>query len=135
MSYKTNLNILNQEGSEIDTFIKSSFFQNASEQQKLNAFRTKQHLMPKIKNMKIVECEKCDPDDAINYFEVYKQLCRLNKEISYESGLKPFNLHIVNILTPKFKFKNVVVLQPSTKVQVKRNIQKYLCIYFEKGEK
>lgn len=26
MSYKTNLNILNQEGSEIDTFIKSSFF-------------------------------------------------------------------------------------------------------------
>ena len=41
LTYKTNLNVLNQEGQEIDALIKNSFFSDASEQQKINAFTNK----------------------------------------------------------------------------------------------
>lgn len=48
LTYKTNLNVLNQEGQEIDHIIKNSFFQNATEQQKANAIQTRSKIQPKI---------------------------------------------------------------------------------------
>ena len=48
MSYKTNLNILNSEGSGIESLIKNSFFSNATEQQRIAAFATRNQLLPKI---------------------------------------------------------------------------------------
>jgi ATP-dependent RNA helicase DOB1 len=60
MSYKTNLNILNQEGQEIDQLIKCSFFSNATEQQKMNAFKQKQVLLPKLNQLRAIDCSECN---------------------------------------------------------------------------
>ena len=49
------------------------------------------------------------------------------------SGLKPFPLHVVNILTPKYHLKDVVVLKQlmETKNSGQKNKDKYLCLYLE----
>jgi len=49
------------------------------------------------------------------------------------SGLKPFPLHVVNILTPKYHFKDVIVLKQlmETKNSGGKNKDKYLCLYLE----
>jgi len=134
MSYKTNLNILNQEGAEIDSLIKSSFFSNASEQQKMNAFKQKQLLVPQINRLRVVECAECATDAMGALFAMYKRLCHLNQEVSVESNLKPFNMHIVNVFNPSHKFHDVVVLQPMAHVKLgaKKTTSQFLCVYLEK---
>lgn len=37
LSYNTNLNILNQDGQDIDSLIKNSFFSDANEKKKIKA--------------------------------------------------------------------------------------------------
>ena len=65
MTYKTNLNILGSESQEIDSLIKSSFFSNTTEQQKIQAFQRKKQLEPRIEQMKDFKCEHC-PNEAIS---------------------------------------------------------------------
>lgn len=78
MSYKTNLNIINQEGQEIDSLIKNSFFSNASEQQKILAFTNKKTLVPKIEALRDIECHLGVPDVVREYFLLFKQVGKLN---------------------------------------------------------
>lgn len=39
LTYKTNLNVLNSDGQDIDSFIENSFFSNASEQKRIQAIK------------------------------------------------------------------------------------------------
>jgi len=39
LTYKTNLNVLNSDGQDIDSFIENSFFSNTSEQKRIQAIK------------------------------------------------------------------------------------------------
>ena len=48
LTYKTNLNVLNSDGQDIDSFITNSFFSNASEQKRIQAIKQKKDLIPRV---------------------------------------------------------------------------------------
>lgn len=81
MKYQTNLNVICQEGQEIDSLIKNSFFSNATEQQKINAFKNKKLLEPKIQEMEANQCAVCS-NTIQEYFTLFKGVQKLNVEIS-----------------------------------------------------
>lgn len=73
------------------------------------------------------------PDEIQRFYGLYKQIRLKNKEIQILSGLKPFPLHVVNILTPKYHLKDVIVLKQlmETKNSGQKNKDQYLCLYLE----
>lgn len=111
MSYKTNLNILNSEGAGIDSLIKNSFFSNASEQQRIQAFATRNQLIPKIQNLLTMDCFQGAEAEITRFNSLFKRINQKNREVQVLSGLKPFPLHVVNILTPKYYLKDVIILK------------------------
>ena len=61
LTYKTNLNVLNSDDTDIGTMITNSFFSNTSEQKKVAAVKTKNKLLPRISKMQEIECHKGVP--------------------------------------------------------------------------
>jgi superfamily II RNA helicase len=74
LTYKTNLNVINSEGSDITSLITNSFFSNSSEQKKITAVKNKKKLEPKLKSIMEIECHQNVGHEIHQFFSILKQI-------------------------------------------------------------
>lgn len=86
LSYKTNLNVLNQQGEDISSLVANSFFSNETEKRKLNALQEKKKLGPRVAAIDNVESSSCEPADIQTYDDLVHEVRLLNGKLNRYRG-------------------------------------------------
>mmetsp|Transcript_13364 Transcript_13364/g.22730 ORF Transcript_13364/g.22730 Transcript_13364/m.22730 type:complete len:1110 (+) Transcript_13364:480-3809(+) len=132
VTYKTNLN--NCEGHDINALISSSFYQNASEQKKIQAMRGQQRLGARLRILQGLDCQCDSPDGIRRFFADFKQLQELNVSIQEGTKLKPIVFHICEVFTAELLLAKVIVLnhnQSQTLITGEVSQEYFTCLVLE----
>lgn len=93
LSYKTNLNVLNQQGQDISSLVANSFFSNETEKKKMLALQQKSKLVPRLAAIDDLACEVDVPDSIATYETLLSEVRSLNYQINkLRNKLEPFSV-------------------------------------------
>lgn len=74
MTYKTSLNLLNQEGQEFESLITNSFFSDETEKKRIQAIGLRKQLIPRIEKVSRIECDQSELEQIHAFYDSFLDL-------------------------------------------------------------
>lgn len=109
LSYKTNLNVLNQQGQDITSLVANSFFSNETEKKKLTALQQKIKLQPRVAAILEFHCDFGEPEAIENFDTIYKSIRQHNDKLLKNKAKLP-TYSVVRILTSEHQGALAVII-------------------------
>ncbi|CDW89600.1 dead deah box helicase family protein [Stylonychia lemnae] len=128
LSYQFALNVVQSDDLVINEVLKQSFFENENEKERVITQDKVQKLQIKIQRAQYIECECASVDELQTVHGIYQGLCDVNRRIFTVQRKDFVQMGIIQVITPRFVFQNLVVIQEWTE-----NKDELICLYINQN--